>query len=162
MDKGTDASASDSRKTFTYFIQAGPDGPIKIGLAEDVEQRLKELQTGCPDDLRLIGRMDGNHEKNLHQHFKQFWIRGEWFRPDVRIMAFIVEHAESCGKVESLVVAARNVVRAYEGMNEEISEMWMLVVSAFSFKGHCPWPHAKAFDDGVMQLKRRLTELAGR
>jgi hypothetical protein len=154
--------------TFTYFIQAGPDGPVKIGIADDVEKRLKELQTGCPHDLRIIGRIKGNVESRLHEIFDQFRLRGEWFSPDIRLMAFIVEHAESCGKVEALVLAAESVVKAFDGVRDEIHEMWFQVIANTPDNGVrdgygmpvCRWPHVRAFDDGVHALRRAISQLA--
>jgi hypothetical protein len=145
---------------WTYFIQAGVDGPVKIGIAEDVEERLKQLQTGCPDDLRLIGRIHGNCESDLHGRFERLRLRGEWFKPDVRLMAFIVEHAESCGHVEALVLAAKNVIRAFDGMADEVREMWFSVATARGHGGPCPWPHVKAFDDGIDTLRKRVAALS--
>ena len=48
-----------------YFISAGDGGPIKIGLTNDVEQRLASLQTGCPYKMVLLGAVAGtsSHEK---------------------------------------------------------------------------------------------------
>ena len=40
---------------FVYFIQQGSDGPIKIGMAENVQQRLDSLQLGNSDLLVVIG-----------------------------------------------------------------------------------------------------------
>jgi hypothetical protein len=64
-----------------YFIQAGDDGPVKIGLARDVWKRLSNLQTGVPTRLRLLGIIDGSaqKEKLLHRQFAAHRLRGEWF-----------------------------------------------------------------------------------
>lgn len=157
---GVDSGPLHPLVIWTYFIQAGVDGPVKIGIAEDVEERLKQLQTGCPDDLRLIGRIRGNCEADLHKRFERLRLRGEWFKPDVRLMAFIVEHAESCGQVESLVVAAKNVIRAFDGMASEVHEMWFQVATTRNHGGPCPWPHVKAFDDGIETLRKRVAALS--
>jgi predicted GIY-YIG superfamily endonuclease len=69
-----------------YFIQSGPNGPVKIGKANDVDQRLRELQTGNPKELHirvvLICASSSNAlhmEKVFHRRFKRFRMRGEWF-----------------------------------------------------------------------------------
>ena len=69
-----------------YFIQAGNDGFIKIGSSNNVEERKKQLQTGCPDELKILfqyGGILGNEypECDLHGYFKEFRVRGEWFYP---------------------------------------------------------------------------------
>jgi predicted GIY-YIG superfamily endonuclease len=71
---------------YVYFIQAGKRGPVKIGVATDVEKRLESLQTGNHQELHirtLIVCDEKNHafetEKKFHRRFKHFHIRGEWF-----------------------------------------------------------------------------------
>lgn len=77
-----------------YFIQAGKNGPIKIGQTDNgVDDRLKQLQTGCPYELRLLWVYDGHvfSEKEIHERFSHERIRGEWFRPSRKILDFIDE-----------------------------------------------------------------------
>ena len=64
-----------------YFIQAGDGGPIKIGFAIDPKRRLRSLQDGAADGLRLLGTKAGSKkdERLLHQKYKTERIRGEWF-----------------------------------------------------------------------------------
>jgi len=62
-----------------YFIHCKRLGAIKIGSTDDVQYRLKTLQTGCPAQLVLIGCCDDS-EPALHRQFAHLRIRGEWFR----------------------------------------------------------------------------------
>ena len=66
-----------------YIIRAEDTNYYKIGYTENVEKRLKGLQTGCPNNLILIDFFNGNytHERQIQEHFKQYKIReiGEWF-----------------------------------------------------------------------------------
>ena len=64
-----------------YFIQSDNTGSIKIGRSIDPEKRLKDLQTGNPNKLKLIQVIEnkGYLEKPLHKELKQFKIRLEWF-----------------------------------------------------------------------------------
>lgn len=74
-----------------YFIQAGTDGPIKIGRSTDPQVRLANLQTANHERLVLLGVLDltvlGNPhaarllEANLHRMLAADAIAGEWFRP---------------------------------------------------------------------------------
>lgn len=55
-------------------------------------QRLTEMQTGCPYELKLIGRIHCQSEKhayqvesNAHIAFRDFSYRGEWFRYTDRV-----------------------------------------------------------------------------
>lgn len=79
-----------------YFIQEGGEGNIKIGKAKDVIKRLKQLQGNNGNDLWLLGHCDDSwNEKKLHEKFKDFRIRGEWFRFNTNILDFIREHANT-------------------------------------------------------------------
>ena len=73
---------------FIYFIQGESGGPIKIGYTQDLRARLNSLQTGHPDVLILLGAFPGNtgDERNLHEEYSDYRIRGEWFRPTEKIL----------------------------------------------------------------------------
>ena len=75
-----------------YFIQSGYFGPIKIGFtAVNAERRLNALQTATWEKLELLGIIPGKRdfEHQLHQHFKNYVIRGEWFWPVSPLIAYI-------------------------------------------------------------------------
>lgn len=78
---------------FTYFIRMGSRGPIKIGVATSLPNRLSQLQTGSPEQLYICGVIKGNHERELHDKFSCFWLRGEWFQPHQKLMRFIKNYA---------------------------------------------------------------------
>lgn len=86
-----------------YFVQAGENGPIKIGRADDVYARLDNLQTGNAEELRLLVHVDGDRalEGTLHTHFDKDRIRGEWFRPSPELLQFIAKLNESTTGTES-------------------------------------------------------------
>ena len=68
-----------------YFIGEEENGcsPIKIGVAKNIEVRKRNLQTGNPLELRLLGWIvdvdSFQLERHLHQHFEATRVRGEWF-----------------------------------------------------------------------------------
>ena len=64
-----------------YFIQAGDDGPVKIGWANDVAARRKALQTSHHEPLRLLRIIEGRRqtERWLHECFAGQRMAGEWF-----------------------------------------------------------------------------------
>jgi Meiotically up-regulated gene 113 len=76
-----------------YFIRSGHDGPVKIGRAARPAGRLRELQTGSPFPLHLLGTIPGGGhlERDLHARFNWLRIRGEWFRPDKTLLSYIVD-----------------------------------------------------------------------
>jgi len=77
-----------------YFIQQGSDGPIKIGLAENVWRRRCKLQTGCGEILFLLTETPGSRqlERSLHRRFRHQRIRGEWFQPSDELMTLIAAY----------------------------------------------------------------------
>ncbi len=75
-----------TKANFTYFIQEGATGPVKIGRSVDVRKRLGDLQTGNPDNLHVRAVVPSDHalERALHQRFSPARIPGkEWFQGDL-------------------------------------------------------------------------------
>lgn len=73
---------------FTYFIQ-DELGNIKIGKSFTPEKRFQEFQVGNASKLTLLLYIIGNSEKELHQKFKSFRIRGEWFKQNEELLEYI-------------------------------------------------------------------------
>ncbi len=80
-----------------YFIQSGPQGPIKIGTCKDehLRKRISTLQTGNPNGFGVLGVMDGGAELegDLHKRFRAHRRAGEWFAPAPEILSFIDYHS---------------------------------------------------------------------
>ena len=75
-----------------YFVQHGNDGPVKIGFRSlSSEDRIANLQTGNPVELRRLAALPGTpeDEKTLHHSFRKLRIRGEWFRLEEPLLGFI-------------------------------------------------------------------------
>ena len=81
------------REPYTYFVQAGPDGPIKIGSTKNLIVRLRALSVMLPVPLRVLGVIKGDHEQWCHARFAPFRLRGEWFAPVDVLLEFIREKA---------------------------------------------------------------------
>jgi hypothetical protein len=75
------------RRTATQYVYVlrAPDGTSKIGIAGDPAQRLRELQTGSPVILRLVGTIPGGLalERLLHRRFAAHRLHGEFFSPAI-------------------------------------------------------------------------------
>ena len=74
-----------------YFIQDGPDGPVKIGRATDVRRRMRSLRSGNPRPLKLLAAVEGGAELETHVHRRLARARlgkSEWFRT-APVMAFL-------------------------------------------------------------------------
>lgn len=82
-----------SHTGYVYFIQGQCGGAIKIGYSMNPTERLKELQTGYPDTLKILLIIPGdlNTEKALHRKFEGSRLKGEWFRPDDYLINSIKE-----------------------------------------------------------------------
>ena len=70
-------------KGFVYFVQGESGGAVKIGFSKNPEIRIKELQTGYPDTLKILCLIPGNEqtEKRFHKQFDNYRLNGEWFEP---------------------------------------------------------------------------------
>ena len=70
-----------NKKDYLYIIQSDVSGMIKIGRSKDPAKRLKQLQTGNPNKLRLIASFKelGWREKIIHESLKKWSEEGEWF-----------------------------------------------------------------------------------
>lgn len=87
-------------ESYTYFVQVGDDGPIKIGATRNLRVRLRTLCAMFPMPLKLLGVMKGEDaEQRCHFRFGAFRLHGEWFAPSPVVLDFIRENSitpESC------------------------------------------------------------------
>jgi len=79
----------DFDSTEIYFIECGDF--IKIGHSTTPGHRLAGIGTGNPYPIVLLHVVRGTirDEKLLHEHFAHLRHRGEWFRRDSELIAFI-------------------------------------------------------------------------
>lgn len=84
-------------KGHIYFIQAGEDGPIKIGFSKDPVSRLRTLQTAHTEKLKMLHHQTGTRvdEVKLHHKFKSLKIRGEWYQAKGPLLDFIQKRKTS-------------------------------------------------------------------
>lgn len=76
-----------------YIIQSDVTGAVKVGRTQDAPERLKQLQTGCPYQLRLMAVFPGlgHRETRIHRILRSSkrptlppsGMLGEWFPLDV-------------------------------------------------------------------------------
>lgn len=80
-----------------YILRNGATDEYKIGITNDLNRRLTQLQTGCPNELRVVKlwthyqrKIIERYERVLHRFFTKCGCRirpnGEWFRlrePDI-------------------------------------------------------------------------------
>jgi hypothetical protein len=85
--------------SYVYFILDNTSGAIKIGKANDIDERISGLQTGNPNELIVLHyvkceSVEGafNLEKYCHDKFNHLHVRGEWFKYDKEIFqSFFIE-----------------------------------------------------------------------
>lgn len=81
-----------------YILQAGDTPNVKIGwAAEDAKARLRRLQAGCWETLRLLRTVPGSRRTEvwLHRQFSDFRIARDWFRFDARMLTIDVPDISS-------------------------------------------------------------------
>lgn len=81
-----------------YFVQAGEEGPIKIGITANLARRMSALQNGTSATLTIVRLIHGSHalERRLLRIFRPSRIRGEWHRPDPLLLRYIEELRPLC------------------------------------------------------------------
>lgn len=95
--------------SFIYIISPSrhQNGPVKIGISDNPQKRLKQIQTGHPEKIEIkhleeisTRRKTLELEKNLHRDFSIYRSHGEWFNMTVDdaivfLKFTIVQYADS-------------------------------------------------------------------
>jgi T5orf172 domain len=97
-------------KRDTYFLaihrgKSKRPHAIKIGQCRrgTLETRVRNLQTGSVDKIRILGCIHGaSAERKFHRRFKGFHIRGEFYRPAPELLQMISTLAELSKLIEQL------------------------------------------------------------
>jgi hypothetical protein len=82
-------SLKDEAEGVVYFIGHGKTGPVKIGFTADLDPmpRLRQLQTGSPEQLKVLGIISAyaSIERKIQSLLAPHNIRGEWFDREAAI-----------------------------------------------------------------------------
>lgn len=92
--------------SYLYVIAADPNGPTKLGISKDPDSRLRQLQTGHAQRLRLYyqepvpASQARLFEGLLHRQVSFLRTHGEWFDLSVadaiaHVQFTLIEHQES-------------------------------------------------------------------
>lgn len=78
-----------------YAIWAETSDLVKFGYTVDVRKRFSNLRAGCPDALHLLMDIPGGEalERELHFRFRDFRVRGEWFKPGPPVLDLLARFA---------------------------------------------------------------------
>lgn len=75
-----------------YFIGNRNHSVVKIGRTKNVFKRLKNVQTGCPYNLKILGCIETQKNgRKMYQYYRRYQLRGEWFELSDRIDSFLEE-----------------------------------------------------------------------
>ena len=75
-----------------YIIAESPDGPCKVGYADNLYRRFHGIQVGNPRELKLASVWQSKrgsirlYEKQIHSFLFERAIRGEWFDAPVSLI----------------------------------------------------------------------------
>ena len=74
-----------TNSSFVYIVKNMDTNNIKIGVSKDVYKRLETFRTGNDCQLELVYKSiicsnTFDLESKVHEEFKDFHVRGEWFR----------------------------------------------------------------------------------
>ena len=81
------------------YVIGSDDPPYKVGISKAPDQRLRSLQTGHPQKLRIHSLRETDAEKTkllervIHHHLKHYRTHGEWFDMSLRNILLEVEYA---------------------------------------------------------------------
>lgn len=81
--------------SYVYVIGVS-NSPVKIGSATNVDRRLRSLQIGCPDELKVFftiwlrGPVAQKVECEAHRRLEGSHRRGEWFDVDFQFAKLII------------------------------------------------------------------------
>ena len=82
-----------------YFLKDTRSGEITIGVATTrrLDKRQKQLQSGNPAELKLLGVIPAKKasalQRELYTTFSHAHVRGEWFEPLTELVAYIRSRA---------------------------------------------------------------------
>lgn len=93
------AGRNPDMKHTIYIVKARASGFIKIGITSDLEKRLRSLESATGSHIELLLSFRGALylEQICHRTFGELRERGEWFRNEGRLAAFIDEMRDSQG-----------------------------------------------------------------
>lgn len=162
-----------------YFAQPGIGQPVKIGFTTTLKSRMGELQVCNPHILEVLLTIDGtvDDEGALHKQFHEFWIHGEWFRPEPDIFRWLLRELRNGGPPsfvappERLHQAPPKILGYSECQKVALAEcietkaQWLRLRMAGKLPAGAPldlfrafksegWPGWKAFSHGYPLLRK--------
>lgn len=90
---------------FVYLIQNLETSKYKIGVSKNPQKRIKQLQTGSGEELKLISVYETENarkiESALHNKFLMYKTNGEWFEFGI---SEEVDFTKTCKKIDEGII----------------------------------------------------------
>jgi hypothetical protein len=82
---------------YVYVIASEDNKRVKIGHSIDPLRRIRTMQYGSSQRLRLIGAFPGgkSDEETLHSLLRDVQVHGEWFDCNEELLAFLRRYTRS-------------------------------------------------------------------
>lgn len=100
-------SALPKRITYIYFIKSVKLNLIKIGMTDNIHNRMNGLKNGSPDELMLLKIIRANAtyptDHAVHELFPHLRVHGEWFRWSSDLQHFMEQLEENASEEEGTV-----------------------------------------------------------
>ena len=77
---------------WVYFFQSTGTQAVKIGKTYDLQKRKKRIESSIGFSIELLKAIrvpDASYERAIHKQFKHLRLKGEWFRLDADLRAYI-------------------------------------------------------------------------
>jgi hypothetical protein len=134
-----------------YFVRDTATGRVKIGYSADPWSRMVKMQADCPGELVLVGIIDGDRavEADVHRRFGAHRERGEWFRAEGELAAFLVDLAQAARRIGVMGRRTALIQRLAHatGASHNTAAAWVA-------RGRIPTGYwSKIADAGIAQLE---------
>lgn len=156
--------------SYVYFVQSQHGGAIKIGVSDNPEQRLIQLQTAYPHKLVIVKRIECDNrryadelERSLHDRFQSQRLSGEWFDITIHEVQYEINWAlgvadcvnsEKVNKLHDEIEALKTLVEDYKEAAELAGNTYSRRVAAYA-------EIVRPYPDGKVGPFQRYCELMG-
>ena len=117
-----------------YFLQAGARGPLKIGLTDNLRNRLRLLRGHFGQHLVLLASVCGSRDEELriHRYARPWQIAGEWYSPadEITELARYAATTRALPHVEAVTLPPSVRVPAVEKIRQQIRLLTMIAEAA--------------------------------
>ncbi|HHF3209279.1 TPA: GIY-YIG nuclease family protein [Vibrio diabolicus] len=115
---------------YLYVLRCSGTSFFKIGISNDIDKRMRELQTGCPFKLKLVCSTEPEFEdmyareilfleKFFHKNYAEFHVHGEWFELSYEHIADIVFFLEDVHQLDVIGYGDKSLA-VYESRVDQI------------------------------------------